>query len=196
VAEIQAAGGTVMYDYHETAPRTMSTAGTPRGPEWLRRRLGSEYFDRPVSVTLFGAPPHEQWVQAVNRLPSIRYLLLSGKNANDGTLKLLKHSSNLIELHLTSTTVNDEGLKELVKFPELRWLVLNDTKISDAGVAHLSALGQLEELNLRGTRVTDASVAAICGIRNLQKVDLRGTHVSADGAQEIQRRLKNCRVLP
>ena len=68
VRQIQAAGGTVMYDYHEVSPRTVSTAGKPRGPEWLRNLAGPELFDRPVWVSLY-TPHGDEWSDALAKLP-------------------------------------------------------------------------------------------------------------------------------
>src|SRR5258708_906456 len=47
VNAIQRLGGTVTYSYMEMSPRTWSTAGKPRGPQWARRILGPHYFDWP-----------------------------------------------------------------------------------------------------------------------------------------------------
>jgi Leucine-rich repeat (LRR) protein len=151
VEAIQAAGGTVIFDYQESGPRTWTTAGTPRGPKWLRERLGPEYFDTPVYIGQFGSPPSREWVAAFNQLPSIKTLLLSGIHADDETLEKLAGSMTLIELHLSASAITDDGLKQLSKFPNLRWLVLNNTGITDAGIPYLAKLQHLQELHLQDT---------------------------------------------
>lgn len=163
VEAVQAAGGTVLFDFQETAPRTWSTAGVPRGPSWLRERLGAEYFDTPVYAGLFNTRQGEEWIAAVNRLPSIKTLLLSGRHVDDATLVRLNGSTALVELHLSNSAISDEGLKELGKFPNLHWLVLNHTKITDGGAMHLAALKSLREINLKGTAISREGIEKIRG---------------------------------
>ena len=163
VNAIQSAGGTILFDYHESGPRSWSTAGTPRGPRWLRAQLGSEYFDTPVYVGLFNTPQSREWIAAFNQLTSIKTLLLSGKHVDDETLAQLADSTELVELHLSNSSISDQGLKYLAKFPKLRWLVLNNTNLTDAGTAHLTNLPNLQELNLRGTAIT------VDGIERIRK---------------------------
>src|SRR5262245_22644424 len=100
VNEIQRLRGSVTLEYQEVAPRTWSSAGKPAGPEWLRRMLGPHYFDLPNRVD-FASPPNEEWAGVVNRLPSVRYLLLSGPNISDQAMGRLTRLSNLWELQLT-----------------------------------------------------------------------------------------------
>jgi hypothetical protein len=187
VAAIRAARGTVMFDYHENGPRSWSTAGTPRGPRWMRDQLGSEYFDRPVYIKLFGTPENGAWIDAVNQLPSVKTLLLSGPNVNDDTLVRLEGSTSLRELHLNNSSVSDEGLRHLAKFSNLRWLVLDYTSISDAGAAYFSDLSMLEDLSLMKTKISDKSISLFVGLPNLQQIDLRRTRVTADGIEEFKK---------
>lgn len=191
LASIQSAGGNVMFEYHETGPRGWSTAGRPRGPQWLRNALGPEYFDRPTYVGLRGTPEDEKWIDAVNDLGSIKSLMLSGPHVRDTTLARLKPSRALLELHMTAGAVTDAGLERLSKFPNLRWLVLNETTVSDSGMAHLSRLRFLEAITLTNTNVSDASIPLILGLANLKQVDLRGTKVTAGGAKRISEQAPN-----
>jgi hypothetical protein len=196
IESIQSVGGSIFFDYHEKGPRTWSTSGRPRGPEWLRQLLGTEFFDRPVYVGLFGTPADRVWIEGVNQLPTIKTLLLSGSDVTDDTLARLDGSRALVELHLTSAAISDDGLRHLRKFPNLRWLILNHTLITDAGAAHLSQLGKLQELDLRNTGVSDASISLILGIADLQQVDLRGTQVTPEGIRTIRHRAPKLLVLP
>jgi hypothetical protein len=161
VEAIQSAGGTILFDNHESGPRTWSTGGTPRGPRWLRDLLGSEYFDTPVYIGLFNALPSKEWIAAFNRLPSIKTLLLSGKHVDDETLNELAGSTALVELHLSGSAISDDGLMQLAKFPNLHWLILNNTKITDAGAASLAELRNLQEVNLKSTAVSNDGVEII-----------------------------------
>jgi hypothetical protein len=51
VAAIKAAGGSVDYDWQYTNGR-YTPNGRPRGPTWLRERLGPHYFDAAVTADL------------------------------------------------------------------------------------------------------------------------------------------------
>jgi hypothetical protein len=119
VHQIQAAGGTVMFDYHNVAPRTVSTSGQPRGPEWLRKLFGPELFDRPVWVTFYD-PPDEHWADGVVQLPSIKYLMLSGEHVTNENIARLSGMKNLWKLHLTESSISDEALRTVGQLSSLR----------------------------------------------------------------------------
>lgn len=154
VAAIQSTGGTVLYEYHESGPRSWSTSGTPRGPEWARDLLGTEFFDRVVYIGLSNTPDNDDWIEGFNRLGQVKTLLLSGPHVTDETLNKMNGSDSLLELHLTNSQVTDAGLRALGKFPKLRWLIANNTSIADEGVMHLSVLRDLQEVNVRNTNVS------------------------------------------
>lgn len=195
VTAIQSVGGTVFFDYHENGPRSWSTSGSPRGPQWLRTAIGPEYFDRVVYVGLFETPSDSQWIKAVNDLGTVKTLLLSGSNVTDATLEKLDGSSALLELHLTNAAVTDNGVRLLGKFPNLRWLTANSTSISDDGLADLAELSELRELNVKNTLVSDDGVASIAGLTNLQKLDIRGTRISQKGVERLRAAIPGVRVL-
>jgi hypothetical protein len=155
VAAIQSSGGTILYDYHESAPRTWSTAGTPRGPKWARDLLGPEYFDRVVYIGLFNTPENDAWIHGFNRLKDVKTLLLSGRHVTDQTLNGMETSESLLELHLTKSAITNDGMRALSKFPNLRWLVADNTSITDEGVIHLSTLHHLQEVHLNNTNVSE-----------------------------------------
>src|SRR5262245_14276515 len=118
ICEIERVGGVV--DIH------------PRGPEWLRQRLGNErmrMFDDVTGVHL-------------SRTPAI-----------DATLVCLKWLTNLQELSLCQTQVTDTGLAVVGGMSQLRNLWLDHTHVTDAGLIHLRSLTRLEILWLRHTQV-------------------------------------------
>ena len=197
VQTIESAGGTVFYDYHQIAPRTVSTGGQPWGPQWARERLGYHYFDTAVKVRLHlhDRPQGLEWVAALNDLPSLNTLLLTGVNVTDEMLEQLDRSAALLELHLSGGRITDRGLENVAKFPNLRWLVMNHTQVSDAGVTHLRELHDLQELVLSDTMVSDQAIADLTALERLQKLDLRRTAISAEGIQAIQAALPGCQVL-
>lgn len=194
VAAVMQAGGTVMYDWHESAPRTMSTAGRPAGPAWLRRWIGDDYFQRPVLISLFGGARDDSWVQAIADLPSIKYLFLGYRGASDDLFARLPSLPNLEELHIEGGPITDEGMKHIGKFPRLRWLIASGTKITDEGLRDLATL-QLEELSLRETSISDVGVPVLATMKHLHKLDLRGSTVTEAGVSRLRSALPNCEIL-
>jgi hypothetical protein len=191
---IQRAHGTVFYDFHRTAPRTVSSVQTP-GLQWLRAWLGQDYFNTAVHVQLYRTPPDQGWVSAVNDLRSLETLLLSGENVTDEILDRLERQPHLQELHLTQGWVTDQGLANMVKFPNLRWLVMNHTAITDSGLGQVRKLEHLEELVLTGTAISDEGIPDLTAMVSLRKLDVRKTAITATGLNELRRKLPNCRVL-
>ncbi len=194
VTAIRQSGGTVMYDYHETAPRTMSTAGGRTAPKWLRELVGDEYFQRPVWIQFFGSAKDDRWVQAMADLPSTKYLLLAENDVDDQILERIAPLPKLEELHLSNSKVTDLGFRELRKFRRLRWLVADRTLITDEALAELTSL-PLEELNLRETRVTDAGILSLAKLTRLKKLDVRRTAVTAAGVARLRAALPNCWIM-
>lgn len=192
---IQMVGGNVWYDYQETAPRTVSTAGKPREPDWLLKILTEDFFHKPVNITFFGTPKDEGWSKAVNDLPSLKTLLLSGRNISDKTLENLAMLPNLEELHANSSSVSDEGLKNLEKFPKLRWLTIHYTKVTDSGLIHVKSLKHLEWLILTGDNISDAAIPDLSLMTTLQLLDVRETAITARGYAKLKKALPNCNVM-
>ena len=194
VKAIQRAHGTVFYDFHQIAPRTVSSAGKPRGPQWLRALLDEHYFDTAVQVNLFGTPNDDGWVGAVNDLPSLNTLLLSGENVTDEILDRLQRSPKLEELHLSGGRVTDQGLVNLAKFPNLRWLIMNHTRITDSGLVYVRRLKHLEELILTDTAISNEGIADLAAMASLQTLNVRRTAITADRLRELQQALPNCEI--
>jgi hypothetical protein len=192
---IQKVGGSVHYDYEETAPRTVSNSGKPREPEWLLKLLGEDFFHKPVNITFFETPKDEGWIKAVNSLPSLKTLLLSGGNISDETLEHLSELPNLEELHANSSSVSDKGLKNLEKFPKLRWLTIHYTKVTDSGLVHVRSLKHLEWLILIGDNISDAAVPDLSSMTTLQLLDVRETAITVNGYEKLKKALPKCDVM-
>jgi hypothetical protein len=154
IAAVESCGGTIMYSYHESGIRSWSTVRRPFAPEWARKLLGPETFDRPTYIDLSSAPKETEWIDGFNHLTYINTLLLSGPNVDDTTVAMLEGSNQLLELHLTGTAITDDGIASLTKFPNLRWLVLNRTAVTDKCIASLKQLTSLEEVSFTNTAVT------------------------------------------
>ncbi len=193
VRQIQAAGGSIMYEYHEFAPRKWTTAQSPSGPEWLRRLAGPELFDRPSIISLHN-PPDDRWAEAARKLTTIKYLLLSGQSITDAAIVQLGPLTKLWELQLTQTSVTDDALKAVGAFPKLKWMRIVSPTISDAGIAHLAQLRDLEELTLKCPQVTDQSLPVLAGFKKLGMLDIMRTQITEAAAAKLHQLLPNCTI--
>jgi hypothetical protein len=196
VNTIELVGGMVWYDYQETAPRTFYALATTREPKWLRRLLSDDFFNKPVKVDMrFNSSKDDDWVKAINILPSLKTLLVYGQNVTDETLDNLSDLSNLEELRLSGGLISDHGLKNLGKFPNLHRLMMDNTQITDSGLSYVKNLKHLEELSLRYNIISDAAIPDLSKLSNLKLLDVERTAITVSGWAELKKALPNCKVL-
>ncbi|MGE5195678.1 MAG: hypothetical protein ACM3U2_24565, partial [Deltaproteobacteria bacterium] len=96
----------------------------PRGPEWLRDRVGDErmrLFEDVVEVQIIVKPATEETLRHVGELTSLQRLYLDGTPVTDDWLVHLKGLSRLEKLSLRNTPVTDAGLRHLKELTQLRW---------------------------------------------------------------------------
>src|SRR5229473_7744538 len=108
----------------------------PRGPAWLRDRIGEQrmkLFDEVIEVDL-----KRKYVQAI--------------------MGQIERLTGLQKLVLSEANVTDQDLAHLGKMTNLRTLKLDRTQVTNAGIAHLKELVNLEKLSLANTRVSDAGL--------------------------------------
>jgi hypothetical protein len=195
VASLQKVGGNITYNYEEKGPRTW-TSNQPPQPEWLRKLLGPEYFDRPSKLSFKNRqmPASDDWVDDINTIGSFKTLMLWGSSVTDKSLELLAKSDQVVEMHLNDTTITNKGIMHLKKFPSMKWLLLRYAKISDEGVRHLAPLEKLKYLDLTATNVTDEIIPTLAKFKLLKRLDLCNTLLTPDGALELKKRLPNCDI--
>ncbi len=112
------------------------------------------------------------------------------RDANDTTLELVRHLTQLRTLSLYETQVTDAGLVNLRGLTHITNLNLRKTKVTDAGLADLSGLTQLETLDLGGTHVTDAGVVYLNSMTRLHCLVVEETQITDAGIAELK--LPNC----
>ena len=112
----------------------------PRGPEWVRDRVGDD------------------WMRLIE---DVREVQLVVKPATDATLGHIGELGSLQRLYLDQTLVTDEGLAHLKRLSSLEKLSLNNTQVTDAGLQHIKGLTKLKWLMLNRTQVTDTGVAEL-----------------------------------
>ena len=149
VAELsQYPGAMIMYDHkwdlsaggEIPKPRPL---GPPPGEEWLRSRLGDEYFVTVIGVFLTG-----EWDTKTRR-------------PNKAALELIRDLPRLRVLSLEKSPITDADLAAIADQTQLTYLWLDDTVISDAGLVHLRKMQRLKYLYLRNSNVTDAGIEAL-----------------------------------
>lgn len=123
VAEIRRAGGTVEY--------------SAQGPEWLRRLLGDEWFQRAFDAYL-GPLTTDKDAEHLKWLTELQILWLNGTNITDAGLEYLRALPQLQELYL-GPKITDAGLEHLKGLSGLRYLDLTCTQATEKGVEELRA---------------------------------------------------------
>lgn len=145
----------------------------PGGPAWLRNTIGNRFmkvFDNVVEVNLVEAQVDDKIMEQIGRLTWLR------------------------TLSLDRTAVTDAQLQHLCHLSQLQTLSLWETGITDAGLEQLAGLTKLEILSLWGTQVTDAGLVHLNGMTHLERLNLSNTHITRDGANNLGKRLRRCRV--
>ena len=172
-AAITKAGGSVEY-------------GEPRGPQWLRDRLGDQWFQHIVRVS-FGSSATDHDLDRLTGLIQLRNLLLECcTRITDAGLVRLKGLTQLQELALDHTRITDAGLEHVKGLARLQWLSLNSTGITDAGLRHLRSLTQLQVLSLEDTRITDAGLEHLTSLTQLRMLLLGDTKITDAGLEHLK----------
>lgn len=205
VAEIAKSHGMVLYAWQW--PHNAGTS--PRAREWLRARLGEDFFSDVHFVSLRGSQITDQWlthleplseiraarfsmtgitddgVRYLTRFRKIRELVIGdswGENLTDASLAHLATFPALKRLSLVGVSrTTDGGFVRLKGLTDLEELELDYTSISDDGLSHFSGLSKLRSLSLRNTAVTDAGLAHLEGFGRLRRLMLDDTKVTDGG---------------
>jgi internalin A len=161
----------------------------PRGPKWLRERVGDEemkLFDDVVGVDLSIRPATDATIGHVGRFASLQDLSLGNTQVTEAGLAHLKGLTGLKLLSLSNTQVTDAGLAHLKGLTRLEHLYLENTRVSDAGLEHLKGLTRLKDLLLNGADVTDGGLVHLEGLSNLRWLSLGGTQVTDAGIATLE----------
>jgi hypothetical protein len=171
VRAIEAAGGTVRYDFQQSP--SFLTQSKPPGPKWLIHLIGIDFFADVTSVSFRTSP----WNAVVYAPPQTDAIL-----ADIGRLPRLER------LDAKSVRVTDAGMAHLAGLTKLRSLVIEGTPgLTDAGLAHLAALEQLESLWIEGTMsIEGPGLAHLGGLKRLEflMLDIKN-HNGMDGLSKL-----------
>jgi len=199
VTAIEKLGGMVNYDYQwDESAGYYDASRQPRGPSWLRKWLGGDFFDSVVAVNMvsggigsasgilsLGKATDADLVH-VERLRKLKWLSLQRMKVTDDGLMHLNGLTNLESLLLGNTQVGDSGLVHLKKLNNLKQLDLRGTQLTNVGLMHLKGLENLEELFLDNTKVSDAGLPHLIGLSKLRWLSLCDTPVSDAGLVHVK----------
>lgn len=182
----------------------MEFSPTLPGPDWLRTRIGDEFFVG-VAEAFFDKPSYRilddamflEFANSVRSqdLPRPRGLVFADLPISDAGLEGLSAFPNLTSLHiLNCLNVTDEGLERIVSLSKLRRLDLRGSAITDRGLARLSNLKELRELSLRHTAITDDGLSHLGELTNLEWLSLSNTSVTNDAINDLRKRIPKCEM--
>jgi Leucine Rich Repeat (LRR) protein len=170
----------------------------PRGPEWLRARLGADLLkllDPVIQVAIYDQRASDDTLRQIAGLAGLEYLSFSEGQTTDSGLAFLAESTKLHYLSLHGNTkVTDVGLTHLQGLSKLEYLGLVRTQVTDAGLEHLKGFKNLRELNLNNTQVTDKGLIHLKTLNRLRTLWLDKTEVTDEGVADLQRALPEAMI--
>jgi hypothetical protein len=199
VAEINAAGGTVQYDWEIKYPGKPTSLTGPNSPASMRRIFGDHYFQAVVAVYFSEDSQFGERIPAFEQLRTVRFVGLGGTRATDADLERLAVLP-LEFLDISMTEVTDLGMRHVAAFPQLRelwvgnWSAPGGGTVGDNGVMELRRLRRLERLLLNGRTITDKSLQTLQSLRTLRELNLGCTSVTDNAVEQLKRSLPNCNV--
>ena len=171
VAAIRRAGGRATYEWEVTRVTGPSgdllqpnPNGRPRGPRWLIRSLGLDYFGSVVGGEL-GPRDGDTVMAHVGRLDRLEVLAIGRAPLTEAGASHLRALRGLKDLHLGRAA--RPGLKSIEGLRRLQRLDLREIPITDADLIPLRGLTDLQFLAVRSPNLTDAGMAHL---RNLTRV--------------------------
>lgn len=202
VAAVKAAGGHVCYtDEFALGPVNIPQGNAmwqpswgkltpgkgPWAPDWLRRRIGDEYFREIAHVGTFvdirkglatapngDNPPIDTALLALRGQAGVRTLQLGGDTISDRGMAAVASLTGLQEFFLWwGGGITDAGVAHLGRLPHLKLVDITLAPLTDAAVGHLADLPALESLSLQGQKFTDRSLKHLTRARRLKSLMLR-----------------------
>lgn len=195
VAAVKAHGGFVRYDWEVVGGKPVAGA-KPRGPGWLRRAIGDDYFQHIVEIDLsYGGDPRNRAVETpltaeglaaiLASCPSLRRLWIPGHLATNRVMATVGGLKSLESLEIWGPGVTEGGMARLRGLRNLKTLQGYEAGLGDDGLAHLEPLATLESLDLAGNPLTDAGLPHLKGLRNLRFLGIHRTKVTDAGLGEL-----------
>ena len=134
-------GWSVIYDYQLAADGKFDPTLQPRGPDWLRRFLGDEFFGDPAR--LFAEIPVDSQLAEVKdslrQLHTVKYVeICGGSELTDKGLAILVDLTELESLEfIAGSEITDASIPKLKRLTKLKWLSLGSRHISEHSLREL-----------------------------------------------------------
>jgi Leucine Rich repeat len=201
VRRIREAGGRVEYYGQFDNYGNWISHAQPRGPTWLRKKIGNDFFDEPFSVHIKHANSDRPVPEAarnvvpqIARLSRLKSLSIDGVRLTEADLAAISKMSELRDLDLGQGTLDDFELEPL-RGLAVESLGLPRTRVSDKGLLAISQMRSLRYLDLTRTRVTDEGVLSLADLPNLRLLRLNRSKVTLEGAKRLKARLPQCEIV-
>ena len=204
VAEIEAAGGHVYFDFQIKADG-IHPQSDPPGSEMVRSVLGDDIYATAECVMFWDPNTSDDDIKSIHKLPGLQHLSLRGVNVTDASVPVLLKTRRLKGLNLSRASLSPIGLGRLASLEAIRSLTLHgnsfsnehfktlpefrnletlqviDAPISGDGLTSIGNMQGLKHLDfLRCPTVTDSGVKSLSGLRNLEGLSiLQGTITDA-----------------
>jgi Leucine-rich repeat (LRR) protein len=147
-----------------------------------------------VKVDLSGTDAANADLAVLRQLDALDSLSLRRTRLTDAGMTHLAATGKLRSLDLDETRVSDIGLPNLAGLTSLRGLYLAGTDVTDAGLPHLHGMTKLWELSLRGTRISDAGLVHLGHLTNLRLLDLSDTKVTEAAVTKLRDDLPRAQI--
>jgi internalin A len=210
VTAILKVGGEMWFDYQSVPPPfgeqvdlAIDQHALLPGPDWLRSRIGDDYFRNVISIAIKGKIITESDLKQLSKLPQLKKVFVNNtKIVPDGTSIAQSKATENIDNPFgnppsPSTTnsaarsvagrlIRDDDLVVFENLNRLTDLVLNDAEIKGSGLKSLLNLSQLSSLGLVNSQVEDAGLERIGKMVNLKSLVLNGAKITDAGLKQLQ----------
>lgn len=197
VARIHDLLGIADYDYQRDKNGNRIADAQPRGPKWLLKWIGEDYFCQVVIVDLsydshrrreLGLSVSDDSLRCLESLPAVHTLEIGhAQRVTDAGLIHLRSLKKLRMLYLYDTSITGAGFVHLKRLPSLKGLQLNRTPLTSEGISNLAQLTGLEGLVLAETPLNDADLAALEPLTRLKRLQLHKTNITDAGLAHLER---------
>jgi hypothetical protein len=160
----------VVYDYESEGPYGGSVE--LRGPAWLRRWIGVDYFQDVVRVQVFLSRGDELTPDDLASLPGLRSLDVHDMPITDDGLLTLARLRKLEGLSLQSNEITDRGLEQLSSLTELQRLGVTSDQVTGEGLRPLAGRVNLQWLSLRSDGLSPGGLEVVAQLTSIQGLDL------------------------
>jgi hypothetical protein len=192
VAQIEAAGGVVSYDYEDGPLQADGQPPVPPGPKLVRMCLGDDAFAQVRVAWLRSQQPNgsgsEPLLESLTELPALEVLQLEGPGFTDAEMNRVPRLESLENLSLIDTSISGGGIARLEECKTLKTLYLSGGGITDETATGFMRLGGLHGLELKRTQVTSEGLANVKNMRGLRTLNIyKASRVGDEGMKHLAR---------